>query len=35
MVAAFIAYGRLIARPIAAQPMSSLRMLIGLAVLGL
>ena len=33
-VAAFIAYGRLMARPIAAQSMSSLRMLTGLAVLG-
>jgi DoxX-like family len=33
-VAAFIAYGRLMARPIAARSMSSLRMLTGLAVLG-
>jgi hypothetical protein len=32
-VAAFIAYGRLMVRPIAARSMSSLRMLTGLAVL--
>src|SRR5580704_8772734 len=33
-VAAFIAYGRLMARPLAARSMSGLRMLTGLAVLG-
>ena len=33
-VAAFIAYGRLMARPIAATPISTLRMVTGLAVLG-
>jgi DoxX-like family len=33
-VAAFIAYGRLMARPIAPSPISTLRMLAGLVVLG-
>jgi hypothetical protein len=33
-VAAFIAYGRLIVRPVAATPATTLRMVTGLAVLG-
>jgi hypothetical protein len=34
MVAAFIAYGRLMAMPIAARSISSFRLVKGLAVLG-